>query len=489
MRSISSLLVLLGLLFAACGTDKKICKCPSGVLCLPNGTCESSEDPPPTCSQEDRPVGTPELTVQHSLLYRGVHTVGETVRFTVPSNAVSLEIVEQAVSAPEYVTYGNSINSHYRDNVAVPLDLYQGTTRVFSDRASVSDSADIVDSPAFFAGGGAGIGTFIMPNTTGGLGWVSSPGLAGEWTMVVSDYAYECAIDEFGLPCLDGASESRYDVAIIARVAGATPAIPSTGTVDVVIYPVTVETGGADLPSSATDVARDPDIVRMVSTLKQIFAPAGITLNVSFRDVAQSVKDEYAEGVDVGTIGPCSPLAQLLKNAEPGPVLSVFLVSEFHDGSGDRVVGMDGTIPGPATIGGTVASGAAVGTADLRAGTYCPSSTPNYKTCGDDRTAYIIAHEMGHFLGLYHVTEQSGVYFDPLSDTPECSCSKCYVGTETCRGDGSGHRMSLSECTATAECAGGDNLMFYLFSSEGEGSVPNLSDEQKTVIRANPLVH
>ena len=30
-------------------------------------------------------------------------------------------------------------------------------------------------------------------------------------------------------------------------------------------------------------------------------------------------------------------------------------------------------------------------------------------------------HEMGHFLGLYHLIEKNGVQFDPISDTPECS--------------------------------------------------------------------
>ena len=41
----------------------------------------------------------------------------------------------------------------------------------------------------------------------------------------------------------------------------------------------------------------------------------------------------------------------------------------------------------------------------------------------------IFFHEMGHFLGLWHPTEGNqyktyGLYYDPISDTPECPESK-----------------------------------------------------------------
>ncbi len=32
-----------------------------------------------------------------------------------------------------------------------------------------------------------------------------------------------------------------------------------------------------------------------------------------------------------------------------------------------------------------------------------------------------MAHELGHFLGLYHPTEMNGVTQDTISDTPTCS--------------------------------------------------------------------
>lgn len=36
-----------------------------------------------------------------------------------------------------------------------------------------------------------------------------------------------------------------------------------------------------------------------------------------------------------------------------------------------------------------------------------------------------LAHEMGHYLGLYHTSEPDGATHDPLSDTPECLSGAC----------------------------------------------------------------
>jgi hypothetical protein len=85
------------------------------------------------------------------------------------------------------------------------------------------------------------------------------------------------------------------------------------------------------------------------------------------------------------------------------------------------------------------------------------------------------AHEMGHFLGLYHPTEEYsvryGYQFDPLSDTPECT-------------NGS---QSAEEC----ESYGGGNLMFwtaYSPSSRNAGKKQErFCPNQVHVIRYSPL--
>jgi hypothetical protein len=39
--------------------------------------------------------------------------------------------------------------------------------------------------------------------------------------------------------------------------------------------------------------------------------------------------------------------------------------------------------------------------------------------------ASTIAHEIGHYMGLYHTSEASGLMHDPLPDTPQCSSKSC----------------------------------------------------------------
>jgi hypothetical protein len=156
--------------------------------------------------------------------------------------------------------------------------------------------------------------------------------------------------------------------------------------------------------------------------------------------------------------------------------------------AGTTVVGVDGTIPGPSSVGGTVASGALVSAANLTSG--CTGAV-SFRTCGPDRTAYVAAHEAGHFLGLYHVTESVGTLFDPVTDTATCACSACRPATATqqCYGPGvsasSAYAVLGTDCTKSATCGGGDNLMFWVLSAQSTGA---LTAHQGSIMRANPLV-
>jgi hypothetical protein len=76
-----------------------------------------------------------------------------------------------------------------------------------------------------------------------------------------------------------------------------------------------------------------------------------------------------------------------------------------------------------------------------------------------------MAHEAGHYLGLFHVTEQTGEAHDQLTDTPECFDTN---------DDGVADH---EEC----EDIGTENLMFW----SAVGSM-GLSLEQSQVLRSNP---
>jgi hypothetical protein len=350
------------------------------------------------------------------------------------------------------------------------------------------------DSPA--------TGTLTIPNTTKGLSLVGATGLpSGSWTALISDYAYECAAGislQLYDSCSGGASDSTYDVTVIAKPTSG--GIPASGTLDVVLNFVATSVNGVPLNAATANTGSDNDVNRLVQTLKAFYIKQNITVNVSFQDAPTAVQQRYATGVNIDQSGACSDLSQLLTNGVIGKnVLNIFLVPTLNETTSAgqvTTVGIDGTIPGPASIGGTVASGAVVSAEDLRlgSGTSRCSSTLNIASCGADETAYIVAHEGGHFLGLYHVTEKYGFEFDPLAGTPTCPCTTCSRQPTTCFNPSSpqaptsaNDMVSVSECLSPSTgCGGGDNLMFWLLSASSAG---NLVDEQGEVMRANPAVH
>jgi hypothetical protein len=112
----------------------------------------------------------------------------------------------------------------------------------------------------------------------------------------------------------------------------------------------------------------------------------------------------------------------------------------------------------------------------------------NIGGCGPDEVAFIGAHETGHFLGLFHTTEQEGADFDPLTDTPKCPCLNCASAIDLPKCTSSSPPLvTAGRCNVSSSCGGGDNLMFWLLSpgvSRG-----TLSAQQIQVMRLNAAVH
>jgi len=177
---------------------------------------------------------------------------------------------------------------------------------------------------------------------------------------------------------------------------------------------------------------------------------------------------------------PCGLLDQMFTLSQPGGEVPLFFVDALKDAQGTlgTIVGIDGAIPGPAGAVGTVHSGALVTTADLTTAGCGPK--PDFARCGSDRTAYVAAHEAGHFLGLFHTTEESGRLFDPLTDTPRCPVTSCDPGAL--------HAAVAFECNDDSgpnTCGGADYLMFWSVSDSSRGVI---SPQEAQVMRANPLV-
>ncbi|MCB9507209.1 MAG: hypothetical protein H6700_01785 [Myxococcales bacterium] len=91
--------------------------------------------------------------------------------------------------------------------------------------------------------------------------------------------------------------------------------------------------------------------------------------------------------------------------------LNVYFVQGFDFGS---VIGISMGLPGAAGLHGTRSSGL-VFTSE-----YIGRDLGSLGD-GDVFTAVVMAHEVGHYLGLFHTTEMYSGGYDPLSDTPQCT--------------------------------------------------------------------
>ena len=483
------LLLLVPAALAACGSNSVAPACsgakpspacaPPGTPSLVAGGTVGPASPPPACQK----LAVAPVYPQGQVQPLGTHKVGETVTFNVPAGAGSLSIISQAVDATSTITFrGTTI-----DNSVVPTNLIEpGGTKIYDDNL-VPDAGMEATATVFYAGSSPVTGVLTIPNASPLLA-TSCAGLPpGSWSVTVNDFAYECFATK-DPNCTGSNNTNSYAMSVLTR----TGVAASTGTLDVAFYLV-----GANGLTPDTAIV-DPHVKRLVSTLATLYAAAGICLGtVTFYDVPAWAKSRYANGIDASKEGPCDNLDQMFTLSQPGNTLNFFLVgliSSSQGSGGGQVVGIDGTIPGPTSLGGTVHSGAAVSAADLASGV-CTGSL-DLINCGSDRVAYIAAHEGGHWMGLYHPSESDGESFDPLQDTPTCGCEACAPVKQqsSCATAGKTPRPTTptfvfpeSCLTASGQCGGGDELMFWQLS---EGIAQGkITGEQGQVMRSNSLVH
>lgn len=161
--------------------------------------------------------------------------------------------------------------------------------------------------------------------------------------------------------------------------------------------------------------------------------------------------------------------------------LNIFFVQDIQLQGIAGVLGVSGGIPGPARIQGTGASGVAISFVSPRIG--------NLTSTDLVRRGRTMAHEVGHYLGLFHSTERTGSvpasptnFFnvDPIPDTPECLLT--VDNPPTGNGDGS---VDPTECGVAG---GARNLMFWTQGPDSLGARDQISANQAFVVVRNPLI-
>jgi len=202
------------------------------------------------------------------------------------------------------------------------------------------------------------------------------------------------------------------------------------------------------------------DISAALTVMSNIYSTNGITLTI--KDTITISESQYAT---VSYRFTNSTTSALVSQGSKDTV-NLFFV-EDQPSSETAILGVSAGIPGPMGI-----ASSWNGVLNFLYA-HAAGSSLNSQLLGE--TA---AHEMGHWLGLYHTSENGGTSFDPIKDTAECPIS---------RDNDSDGKVYAEEC----EGYGADNLMFWTAwssSSQAAGKKQeSLSSEQEYILKYSPI--
>ena len=202
------------------------------------------------------------------------------------------------------------------------------------------------------------------------------------------------------------------------------------------------------------------DISAALTVMSNIYSTNGITLTI--KDTITISESQYST---ISSSFSNSTTSALISQGSTDTV-NLFFVEDQMSGE-SAAYGVSGGLPGPTGIASSWNGVLNFLTA------HATGTTLNTQLLGE--TA---AHEMGHWLGLYHTSESTGTSFDPLSDTAECPIS---------RDNDSDGKVYPEECDGY----GADNVMFWTAwstSSQAAGKKQEtISREQKYVLKYSPI--
>lgn len=219
-------------------------------------------------------------------------------------------------------------------------------------------------------------------------------------------------------------------------------------------------------PLDGSTAQTDEGFQAILSQVNSIYAGAGLSVRaINYFDVQgeqYAVIDNDAEMQEMfTTVGRKSEQA-----------VNIFFVADLP------FLGLAGGVPAPPILQGTPKSGVAANMSSYLAAVAAGDQAMIDEAA--EEVVRIVAHETGHFLGLYHTVEKNGLTLagegingeDPLSDTATCP--------DSADADGN-NQLGPSECAGQ----GAENLMFW---SPPAGSY-GLTAQQSAIMLANPTVH
>jgi hypothetical protein len=238
-------------------------------------------------------------------------------------------------------------------------------------------------------------------------------------------------------------------VRLLARVKRAAERPVSSGALSLDVHLVGVGLTADTAPADAR-------LQGAIAHFSRVLGAVGLRVG----DVAYHVIDDDRLAVIDSTSGESSELATLFRTSAPrsGLRVSLFLVRSIRaSSSGAQTLGIAGGIPGPAGEHGTQHSGVVIAFDPSVMGTGIE---------GSQRIGHVMAHELSHFLGLFHVTER-----DPPCEPGQTSGCAPFGGTDT-----------------IADTTLGDTTNLMNWSIVGAGTNDRVSAGQGQVLRGSALV-